>query len=450
MGTMTAIGLPPSGPGASRPAPQLDRPGPDDAVPGAVEAGAPLRQAIAQSVTKGSPRRSGRWLLAGALVTAFGAAGAVWFARGPGDPDRLWVKAELAFRAGRWGEARAMLHQIERLRTKTARDWILQGQLASAAGHDDDALAALCHVPEADPLAAQAFLLAGRIERQRKRLRGAEAQFKRALEANPSLIEAHKELIYIYGIQRRRREVDSEFNLLSRLTQLNHQDLFTWSLTHFSEWSPDVASDLSEFVAADPGDRYSRLALAEVLADEPGPDATIDKVLAGLAASDPDALAARARYAITNGRLAEAEAMLARGPAGHPGLDRLRGKLAMLRHDIDAAVAFYRKALSFEPYDRVSMFDLGQALRLKGERNEAEALLDRTRRLNEVYELVIRVRAPDRENQLPDLTHFARACEAAGLTQEARRWYALAVSRDPLDSEAQHGLHRLGSPKPGS
>ena len=45
-----------------------------------------------------------------------------------------------------------------------------------------------------------------------------------------------------------------------------HHDLFTWALTHFTQWSPDIVQDLDGFIAADPGDRLSRLAVAELLA----------------------------------------------------------------------------------------------------------------------------------------------------------------------------------------
>jgi tetratricopeptide (TPR) repeat protein len=378
-------------------------------------------------------------------------AGAAWLVLRPRpDPERLWALAERAFLAGRWEEARATLRRVERLRPKTARDWVLEAQLASAYGRTDDALAALACVPAGDPMAGQAELMAGRLERARNRLRAAEAHFLAALRSEPGLVDAHKELIYIYGVQTRRREADAEFRALAKLAPLTHHDLFTWSLTHFTSWSPDVAKDLQAVVDADPGDRSSRLALAEALLDQPGQADRVARLLDALPASDPDALALRVGLALHQGRLDEAEALLARGPDGHPGLARFRGRLALLRNDPKAAAAQFRLALSAEPYDRVSVFDLGQALALQGDEQAARPFLDRARRLNELYNLVVRVRSPDREDRPPDLTKIAAACEAAGLTEEARHWYALAVSRDPLDRAAQQGLFRLGSKGPGA
>ena len=69
--------------------------------------------------------------------------------------------------------------------------------------------------------------------------------------------------------------------------------------------------------------------------------------------------------------------------------------------------------------------------------------MTRARQLDEVYNLINRIKRPGSENQPPDLTRLGRACEAAGLLDEARGWYMLAIGRDPLDTEAQQALHRL-------
>jgi tetratricopeptide (TPR) repeat protein len=411
-------------------APDLDRERPE--APGAV--------------ARRPPGRPGRRVVVGAVVLASAAGALAWSLTRRPDPERLWVEAELAFHAGRWDEARSALRRIERLRRKTARDWALQAQLASAAGRTDEALAALAEIPADDPLSAQASYMAGRLERGRRRLRAAEAHYRRALAIDPGLTAARRELIYIYGVQLRRREVDSEFRALARLTRLTHHDLFTWSQTHFTTWRPDIAADLEAFLAADPDDRASRLALAEILVDQPGTEAKVQGVLRDLPRSDPDATALRVRLALNRGRLDEAEAMLSGAPEGHPALARLRGKLAMLRHDPAAAIRHYRRALSSEPYDRVTASDLGRALALVGDKAAADAYLSRVRPLDELYNLVTRVRSAERENRAPDLTRLGATCEAAGLLEEARGWYRLAIDRDPLDSRAQAALYRLDRP----
>jgi tetratricopeptide (TPR) repeat protein len=393
--------------------------------------------------------RPRRWVVAGAVLAAITgtALGAAWFAsRRLSDPDRLWVEAENAFRAGRRREARDTLRAIERLRPRKAVDWLLEAQLASADGRTDDALAAIGQVPKGDPMFGQAELMAGRLERERNRLRAAESHFRKALEFEPRIVEAHKELIYIYGVQSRRRDADAEFRALARLTRLTHHDLFTWALTHFTSWNPDVARDLQAFVDADPGDRQSRLALADILLDQQGQGERVLKILDVLPPGDPEALALRVGLALHQGRLDDARALLERGPKDHPGLSRFRGRLALAANDPATAVEHFKAALSFEPYDRVSTFEFGQALALKGDKAAAEPLLARARRLNDLYNLVVRVRSPDRENLPPDLVKLGAACEASGLVEEANHWYTLAVTRDPLDVKAQQGLYRFKPP----
>ena len=193
-------------------------------------------------------------------------------------------------------------------------DLLLQAQLAIAKQHPEQAFAALARIPDNQPIAAQAHLLAGRLWRERHCMRKAEAEFRLAPGLKPTLLEAHKELIYILGIQARRQEIDAEFHALARLTPLSHHDLFTWALTHFTHWSPDIVEDLDGFIKADPEDRYSRLAVVELLLERPGEKVSsyIDQVLKPLAEADPDALALRIEFAFNRGRVAEAERLLTR------------------------------------------------------------------------------------------------------------------------------------------
>jgi tetratricopeptide (TPR) repeat protein len=387
------------------------------------------------------------WIWGATAVVVLLAAGAAWLPlRRPADPDRLWAEAERAFLAGHWDQARAALRSLERTRPESPLDCMLKAQLATAEGRFDDALAALGRIPDAHAIAGQAHLLAGRIERQRRRLRKAEAAFRRALAVRPDLVEAHKELIYILGIQSRRREVDAEFLALSRLTRLTHHDLFTWALTHFTHWNPDIVADLDAFIKADPQDRYSRLAVVELLLERPEVESYIERILRPLPREDPDALALRINLAFNLGRYDQAEALLSSAPTDHPRIARIRGAMALRRHDLQGAIRHFRAALSGEPYDRVSPMQLAQALRLQGDEAAARTYLDRVQRLNRLYNLIIRVRSPQRENQVSDLAELGTACEEAGLLEEAKGWYTLAITLNPLDPTAQQALHRLGQP----
>ena len=218
-------------------------------------------------------RRPLAWA-AGLLVPLAILALAVAWRRIGGDPQVLWNRAHQALQSGDVAAAASSLDEIGRLRPPTALDWSLRAEIAVAGGRPDEALSALANIAENDPVAGQAFLLAGRIERQRDRMPAAESHLRKALASDPRLADAHRELIYILGMQLRRREVNAEFDALARLATLTHQELFTWGLTHFTflynAWAHDTAVHLEAFIMADPDDRYSRLSLATLLLKSPG------------------------------------------------------------------------------------------------------------------------------------------------------------------------------------
>src|SRR4051812_41820149 len=93
---------------------------------------APDRQDDNSSPARTHARRA--WIWGAGTIAIVSSMIAVWLAvhRRP-DPDLLWQDAERTFLAGRWDRARTLLSQIERERTRTSLDWMLEAQLASAS-----------------------------------------------------------------------------------------------------------------------------------------------------------------------------------------------------------------------------------------------------------------------------------------------------------------------------
>src|SRR5262249_5916091 len=128
----------------------------------------------------------------------------------------------------------------------------------------DQALDDLAHVPDSHRMAAQARLMAGQVELRRDRLRFAVEALRAAVRLDPRLVQAHRELIYIYGLQLRRAVLDAEFRALASLMHLTFDEAFHWCLLRNESWDPtETAQMLAKCVAADPGDRWSRLSLSE-------------------------------------------------------------------------------------------------------------------------------------------------------------------------------------------
>jgi tetratricopeptide (TPR) repeat protein len=341
------------------------------------------------------------------------------------------------------------LARLGRLRELTPLDHMLRAQLAMVHERTDEALAELAQVPDGHIMGAQARLLAGQLELRRDRMRVAEEFFHAALRVDPMLIQAHRELIYIYGLQLRRRELNVEFTALSKLTDLPFENIFHWCLLRNDSWKPDeAAAMLTKCVAADPTDRWSRLALSENdrrmgLLDE------AESVLAGLVADEPAVIAAYARIAFDRQEDDRAKSLLATGPNDAPDLARLRGRMALARRDGRSALHHFRIAFDVDPDSRESLFGLLSSLVMLGD-EKAAAPLRKLAGFRERLNSLIQIAATDEGRANPKLPgQLGAVCAAMHRDNEARAWYKLAIAHDPLDTEAQQALFRLNAADSG-
>ena len=360
------------------------------------------------------------------------------------DPDAIWAEAQADLRDGRLDRAGEAVTRLARLREPTPLDWLLRGQLSLALGRTDEAIAELARIPDDHPIAAQARLLAGQAELRRDLFRFAEGLLRDAIRLDPKLVQAHRELIYIYGFQLRREALSGEFLALSKLTDLSFRELFHWGLLRNETWEPsEAALALAKCVAADPDDRWSRLALAENqrrmgLLDQ------ADETVAHLAPDDPEAIAIRVRIAQDRNDPAEAERLLASGPSGDPGLARLRGRLALSRRDAAAAVRQFRLAYDAQPEAYEALSGLVASLTILRDEKALAPLRDIAARRDRLQALIQRAAAATSRDdpELPLL--LGDACKALHRDDEARGWYRVAIARDPLNTRAQRALFQLG------
>lgn len=391
------------------------------------------------------PVRSLRGLAGLTLAAAAALAALAYAASRPyaASPDAIWAQAEAELKQDRFDRVEAAIARLARLRAPTPADWMLRGQLAVALKQPDLALDDLGKIPDDSPMAATARLLAGQVELRRNRFRRAETAFLAAIRLDPSLIPAHRELIFIYGFQLRRDALGREFTALSNLTDLRFEELFHWALLRNESWEPaETAQVLARCVEADPLDRWSRLALAE----NERRLGQLDKArstLAPLAESDPEAIAARVRIALEQNDSATVERLLASGPRDDPALARLRGRMALSRNDAAEAVRQFRIAYQAEPDSRETVTGLIAALGITGDTRSAEPLREAAARLDQMRALVQRA-AAKRGGDDPELPLLlGDACAALHRDVEARGWYQVAIARNPLDSRAQRALYHL-------
>jgi tetratricopeptide (TPR) repeat protein len=383
-----------------------------------------------------NPARVG-WMGLGFVVLAVG-LGRSWL---DPDPSRLVTLAQADYQAGRYKAAEARLDQLGHLRPPTPMDRMARALVARALGTNP--LAELAHIPDDHVLSSQAHLLAGQIEMDNGRLRAAETHLVAALARDASNTHAHRELAYIYNIQNRRRELDEQMDALSELGAVGFEHLVHWAKTRNGKWdsSRDYQS-LTKYLAADPDDRDTRLALADGLQNLGQLEEAVT-VLAPLADSDPEARARRALLALERGDTESADRLLSGGAARHPSLAKVRGLLALNRNHPGDAVHHLQIAYVAHPDDLAVVSSLARALRLVGDQAEAVRLLAAERRHTDLTPLIVRADSPmgPGDPKLPAL--LGAACEAAGRLAEARAWYRLAIVRDPLDGAAQQAVFRL-------
>jgi predicted Zn-dependent protease len=324
----------------------------------------------------------------------------------------------------------------------------LRAQVAGARDRVTDALTELRAIPDSHPLGPLARLAEGQFEARRGRLRAAEAAFLNTLARQPTCAQARRELVYIYSVQHRLGPLDEQLAALADLGALDREHLLHWGRVRHINWSPQ--SDLpalERYVAADPDDRPSRLALAEALMRVGRLDEA-EFTLAHLPAADPDARVLRFRLAEARNDPMAADALLDGGPADHPGLAYLRGLRALARHDNTAAVCHLRSALASQPHDRATLSALAQALVVTGDAEAARPLMDEVRLFGKVGALIAQADAEKGRDDPALARRLGVAIAALGRPAEARAWLRRAIADDPLDAEAQQALQRLDAEQP--
>jgi tetratricopeptide (TPR) repeat protein len=366
------------------------------------------------------------------------AASQVWNI-GRDDPGRLWEQAQAAWSSGRLDQAEAVLARLATKRPATVVERLLRAQVARERGRFDQALAVLDGVPDSDPGAALIWRTRGMLEFERDRTRPAESALLRALALNADLTEARRDLVNVYTVESRGRELSAQFRALAAKSALSFDDLYLWCLGRRPDIGPaEIAAKLERMLRNDPDDRVIRLALAENLR-RLGRIAEAETALSELSLADPEVRAARVRLALDRGAVDVATRLLSGGPADHLALARLRGRLALAQGD-GAAAGHYRQALAADPNDRDTLFGLGQALRLAGKADAARPYLQAARDRDEFEWLIQNARSLSQRDDPKVLRALGDACRSVRRIPEAQAWYRLALARDPADAELQKRL----------
>jgi tetratricopeptide (TPR) repeat protein len=395
----------------------------------------------------GYPSRKS-WVIAGVTILGFGAALVAGRGWRPSQPENLAALAREAMKKEQWARADSLLRRYSQQPSPISAGAVIRAELELRRGRLDEALRLLTEIPDSDPHAAGARLAAGQIEKIRNRVRLAEALFLEALRLDPKLALARRELMLIYAMQARRLDLNAQFGALAELEPLKFDDVLLWTASLEDIWINDtIRTDLERYLAADPEDRMSRLALAEVLLKSGNFEET-EAILQSLPETDVEGRVLRARLALSRLHLDEVRSLIAQGPVEHTGLALLRGQFAARTNDPATAARQFRIALRLDPTNREAIHGLSLVLQQRGEHDAAASY----RRQGELWRtlsgLLEKVKSSEQRQNRVLLRQLGETCAALGRNREARVWYHLLLALDPLDGTVQQALYHLRDQTP--
>jgi tetratricopeptide (TPR) repeat protein len=359
--------------------------------------------------------------------------------------DQITIEFDQALATKNLEQASRLADQYQRQsNSKDHRLPMIQARLELANGQDSEALKKLESIPDQSPFASTARQLTGQLYLRANRLVPAEKAYLDAIRLDPKIVQSRRELIYIYAIQLRRRELRNIFLELSTISPMTFQNVFHWCLTRGNDWEPDeIVADMTKFLAADPQDKWSRIALARSLKRLVKLDEA-EKALEPLAANDSDAIAIKAQIAMDRNDPEKARELLSKGPEDHFDLAVMRAQMALAEGDYNDSIRYFKTALKVDPDNRDAVVGLARALAGQGNKLEAKAWQEKATKLDKLASLIQEAAKPEAAGDSSLPRRLADGCESVGHFAEAKAWWGLIAARDPLNQEAQQALYRLG------
>lgn len=365
--------------------------------------------AAARSVSGGAAvrgRRRGRWAWSLAywlVVIALIAGNGWWLARDlrPA-PEPLRIDALL--RQQRFAEAEAELRELVRRSPDDGQLRMLLGRAVASQGRLVEMAEILEGVPYWWPNKGEALFLQGEAYNQAGLARRAEAAWKACAAEDPLhpvpekfYLTAVESLIEIYAMQERWEEArEQAWACLDRVAPDQRLNVvFMLLRTRVQRVAPEArAPRLRRFVAADPEDLESRLALARAEAALGHPEEAERQLAIALEQQPEDVTAWRDRLSMLNERgdtkaLAAAVAELPASVEEDGEIWKFRGLAARSAGQIERAATCFAKAVESRPFDEQAHYQLALAQRQLNRRPEAEASLARYKELGEARSKIL-------------------------------------------------------------
>lgn len=363
------------------------------------------------------------------------------------------ARAQIAASNGRWQAAEVELNALLTMDPESDGGWLMLGDVQFRQGRVTEAIQSVARVPSGSSNGAAARQLEGTLLLIAGRGSESERVLKECLYLDPRSIEARRRLVFLYGIELRRNDLQRILWELHALGAAETSDLVLLSGSSFIVWNAaEIVGTVQKFVAADPNDIAARVAVGRYLRRQSDLDEArrILEQACRLGPRDPDPLAALIECLIDRNEMNDADRVLERLPADwdqDPRFAFFRGRVHEQFDRTDEAIQFYHRAAQLDPDHREANYRLGQLLLQSGDGSEAARHLERARMLSE-REVLLGTLMDTRER-----AHYApvvaRLEVELGHERLARAWFEEAVRLNPYDealrSEAAGFARRVAS-----
>jgi tetratricopeptide (TPR) repeat protein len=351
------------------------------------------------------------------------------------EPSVEAIRAAVAQK--RWGDVE---NGLRRWVTRHPRDgdaWEMLGGLLFDQGRIHEALMALRTVRESDRGFCHAQSLIGEIAVRQRNLPAAERAFTNAAKRNETAVESLKRLVSLLVLERRSAEAWTTLRKLSRITRDPRYLADSILLSQTESEFHDLSRELADYLAQTPDDPWLGRVWGLYLLSHgrTGEARAYLEAAANAFDNDPVGRFALAECRISLGASEMDLSILDRLPSRPVDAARwwvLRSRLSEAWGKEGEALDSLRHAVAADSSSVEAHYRLGQALIRRGDRGAAkshleEAALRGAREDNLRRELKLALREGF---DAGSLLRIGALCQSAGLTAEAREWFALAVERD--------------------
>jgi len=353
--------------------------------------------------------------------------------------DQRWKDSiQKAAAEKNWSAVEAGLRRWLREHPRDGDAWEMLGGLHFDQGRAEDALDAFRQIRPVDEGWVHAQTMIGEIAVGRHDLAEAEQSYRRAAEGGRRAVEPLKRLSSLLVLERRPAEAR---DVLRRLFTISRDERFLAESILVSQLESeirDASPDLEEHLRHTPHDPWLRRAWGLFLLSHGRPAEALAHLEAAALSFDDDPLG---RFALAECRMelgisGDDLAILGSAPSHAPDIARwwvLRSRLAEAWGRSDDVIPCLREAVLADPRNAEAHYRLGQAMRRRGEKQEAQTHLDRALSLGAQEDTLTReLRRLVRGGiDAATLARIGGLCQEVGMIVEARDWYVLALERDP-------------------